>query len=137
MIYNKEQLNQIVKTQNVEVQGIMTEKDKNIIHLARYPKYKSSSDGVHSICGHGSFHMYYTGDISKVTCKKCLSKNGYTVKYINIKTDKTTYIDLKPMTLQQAYTFKSKHNDYEGRLIEVICYIEYMEYKEELNYIIR
>lgn len=55
----------------------------------------------------------------------------YTIKYINMKTNNVTYIDLKPMPLKQAYNLKKAQMDIKDRIVEVIPYKEYLNYKEE------
>ena len=55
-------------------------------------------------------------------------KKEYTIKYVNIKTDKVTYIDLKPMTLKEAYNIKKASMDIKNRIVEVIPYKEYLKY---------
>jgi len=55
----------------------------------------------------------------------------YTIKYVDIKTNNATYIDLKPMTLKQAYNLKKVQMDIKDRIVEIIPYKEYLNYKEE------
>jgi len=43
----------------------------------------------------------------------------YTIKYINMKTNNVTYIDLKPMPLKQAYNLKKAQMDIKDRIYSI------------------
>ena len=58
----------------------------------------------------------------------------YTIKYTNIKTNKDTYIYLKPMTEKEAIIFKSKQMDRKDRIVCIIPYGEYLKNNTPWNF---
>lgn len=132
-LYDKRKLGKIVDIKSVEKQGTLKPYEGNVVHLGRYPMYHSSNDGIQAMCGFGSYHMYYTGDMSQVTCKRCLSLMAYTIKYVPVNGE-DVYPDLKPMSIKEAQTMQGKAIDRPDlRRVEVIKWSEYVEHKESNN----